>query len=66
MTVVAPAPGQKWVRNSSGDTVEIVAVGPAWDARRHVVTQGKRTVHTEYGPFLRKYTLVDTQPTPGR
>lgn len=58
MTGVAPTTGQTWTRNSTGETVEITHVGPAWETRRTVVVQGRRRVYCEYGPFLRKYTYA--------
>ena len=55
--------GQKWVRKATGETVEVTAVGMPWDARRHVVVQGKRRVYAEMSGFLKKYGRVDDTPT---
>lgn len=57
-------PGQVWKRNSDGVRTTVAEVDAPDEARRTVTHYAKRTTRTEYGPFLRKYTLVEDADAP--
>lgn len=59
--------GQVWKRNNDGLRTVVATVEAPSEARRavtHYAVQTNRSTRTEYGPFLRKYTLVEDADAP--
>lgn len=55
-------PGQEWERRSDGARTTVLEVEAEGLPRRTVTHKGKRVTHTEFDPFLTKYTLVREDP----